>query len=57
MLTLGATFSKTANWTSHVVSDGLLITGQNPHSSGPAAETLMAAVKQKAQSTITAKAS
>jgi putative intracellular protease/amidase len=57
MLTLGATFSKKANWASHVVSDGLLITGQNPHSSGPAAKALMAAVKKKAQSTITAKAS
>jgi putative intracellular protease/amidase len=42
MLRLGAVFSKTANWTPHVVSDGLLITGQNPHSSGPAAMTLMA---------------
>ena len=34
MLKLGAVFSKTANWGVHVVSDGLLITGQNPHSSG-----------------------
>jgi putative intracellular protease/amidase len=42
MLNLGAVFSKAANWTPHVVSDGLLITGQNPHSSGPAARTLMA---------------
>ncbi len=48
MLKLGATFSKKANWVPHVVSDGLLITGQNPHSSGPAAETLLAAVKRKA---------
>ena len=48
MLKLGAVFSKAANWTPHVVSDGLLITGQNPHSSGPAAATLMAAVMQKA---------
>jgi putative intracellular protease/amidase len=47
MLKLGAVFSKTANWTPHVVQDGLLITGQNPHSSGPAAEALMAAVKRK----------
>ena len=47
MLKLGAVFSKVANWGVHVVSDGLLITGQNPHSSGPAAEALMAAVKQK----------
>jgi len=57
MLKLGAVFSKTANWTSHVVTDGLLITGQNPHSSGPAAKTLMAAVKQKAKSAPTARAS
>jgi putative intracellular protease/amidase len=49
MLKLGAVFSKIANWGVHVVSDGLLITGQNPHSSGPAAKTLLAAVKQKAK--------
>jgi putative intracellular protease/amidase len=47
MLKLGAIFSRRANWASHVVSDGLLITGQNPHSSGPAAKTLMAVVKQR----------
>jgi putative intracellular protease/amidase len=57
MLKLGAIFSKTANWTSHVVTDGLLITGQNPHSSGPAARTLMAAVQQKAKPAATARAS
>jgi putative intracellular protease/amidase len=44
MLRLGAVFSKVADWGVHVVSDGLLITGQNPASSGPAAKTLMAAV-------------
>ena len=49
MLKLGAVFSKMANWGVHVVSDGLLITGQNPHSSGPAAKTLMAALKQTAK--------
>ncbi|MBR1174538.1 type 1 glutamine amidotransferase domain-containing protein [Bradyrhizobium sp. KB893862 SZCCT0404] len=47
MLRLGATFSKKANWVPHVVSDGLLITGQNPHSSGPAAQALLAALKGK----------
>jgi putative intracellular protease/amidase len=57
MLRLGAIFSKTANWTSHVVSDGLLITGQNPHSSGPAANALMAAVKQRAKPAGVARAS
>jgi putative intracellular protease/amidase len=47
MMKLGAVFSKKANWQVHVVSDGLLITGQNPHSSGPAAKTLLAALNQK----------
>ena len=56
-LKLGAIFSKKANWAPHVVKDGLLITGQNPSSSGPAAEALMAEVKQKAQPTATARAS
>jgi putative intracellular protease/amidase len=57
MLKLGAVFSKVADWGVHVVSDGLLITGQNPASSGPAAKTLMAAVKQKARPAPTARAS
>jgi len=48
MLKLGAIFSKKANWAPHVVSDGPLITGQNPHSSGPAANTLLASVKERA---------
>ncbi|MCP1743621.1 putative intracellular protease/amidase [Bradyrhizobium barranii subsp. barranii] len=50
MLKLGAVFSKTANWGVHVVSAGQLITGQNPHSSGPAAQTLLAALARKAKS-------
>ena len=41
MMNLGATFSKVKNWGVHVVPDGLLITGQNPASSGPAAAELM----------------
>lgn len=57
MLRLGAVFSKTANWGVHVVRDGLLITGQNPHSSGPAAQTLMAKLKENANLKITARAS
>jgi hypothetical protein len=55
MLKLGAIFSKKANWEVHVVSNGLLITGQNPHSSGPAAKTLIVAVKQKARPIATAR--
>jgi putative intracellular protease/amidase len=57
MLKLGAVFSKVVNWGVHVVSDGLLITGQNPASSGPAAKRLMTAVKQKATPAATARAS
>jgi putative intracellular protease/amidase len=41
MLRLGAVFSKVANWGVHVVSSGLLTTGQNPASSGPAAKVLL----------------
>ncbi len=37
----GGHYSKGADWQSHVVTDGLLITGQNPASSGPAAQALL----------------
>ena len=48
MLRLGAIFSKRVDWAPHVVTDGLLITGQNPHSSGPAAKTLLAKLRAMA---------
>lgn len=38
---LGGNFSKAADWAPHVVEDGLIITGQNPASSGPAADALI----------------
>ncbi|KPI32866.1 ThiJ/PfpI domain-containing protein, partial [Actinobacteria bacterium OV320] len=38
---LGGDYSKTADWQPYVVQDDLLITGQNPASSGPAAEALI----------------
>jgi putative intracellular protease/amidase len=41
LLSLGATYSKVKNWGVHTVEDGLLITGQNPASSGPAAKVLI----------------
>ena len=41
LLGLDATYSKVKNWGVHVVTDGLLITGQNPASSGPAAKVLI----------------
>jgi putative intracellular protease/amidase len=49
MLRLGAVFSKKANWRVHVVTDGLLVTGQNPASSGPAAKALVALLEQRAE--------
>lgn len=37
----GGDYSKAGDWESYVVSDGLLITGQNPASSGPTAKLLL----------------
>ena len=37
----GGKYSKADDWQAHVVTDGLLITGQNPASSGPAAQALL----------------
>jgi putative intracellular protease/amidase len=37
----GGRYSKVEDWAPHVVVDGLLITGQNPASSGPAALRLL----------------
>lgn len=38
----GGRYSSTADWGLNVVIDGLLVTGQNPASSGPAAQALVA---------------
>lgn len=43
----GGQYSKGADWQSHVVTDGLLITGQNPASSEAGAKALLAAIKAK----------
>ena len=43
----GGIFSKTKDWRVHVVTDGLLITGQNPASSGPAAKVLLEALSKE----------
>ncbi|MCG2592365.1 type 1 glutamine amidotransferase domain-containing protein [Ramlibacter sp. XY19] len=37
----GGNYSKGADWQSHVVTDGLLVTGQNPASSAAAAKALL----------------
>jgi putative intracellular protease/amidase len=39
---LGGHYSKGADWAPYVVEDGLLLTGQNPASSAPAADALIA---------------
>ena len=45
--TQGGHYSKAADWQVHVVSDGLLITGQNPASSGPAALALLERLRER----------
>jgi len=40
----GGLYSKGADWAPHVLTDGLLVTGQNPASSRPAAEALLALI-------------
>ncbi|MGG6896677.1 MULTISPECIES: type 1 glutamine amidotransferase domain-containing protein [Rhizobium] len=47
LLSLGAIFSKVKDWGVHTVVDGRLITGQNPASSGPAAELLIEALRKQ----------
>ena len=46
----GGHYSKAADWQPHVVVDGLLVTGQNPASSEPAAKALLAQLAQGATS-------
>lgn len=43
----GAIYSKKEDWASYVVKDGLLITGQNPASSGEVAKQLLNLLKNK----------
>ena len=52
MMRLGAVFSKVEDWGVHVVVDGLLLTGQNPASSGPAAVELMKLVMVNRRQTV-----
>ncbi|MCP2044157.1 type 1 glutamine amidotransferase domain-containing protein [Pontibacter sp. HSC-36F09] len=44
---LGGIYSKADDWQPYVVTDGLLITGQNPASSEPAAEALLKMLKKE----------
>ncbi|MBC7827605.1 MAG: type 1 glutamine amidotransferase domain-containing protein [Chitinophagaceae bacterium] len=45
----GGVYSKKADWASYVVTDGTLITGQNPASSEAAAEELLVLLENKLQ--------
>jgi putative intracellular protease/amidase len=45
----GGIFSKAGDWQPYVLTDGLLITGQNPASSGPAAKALIEMLNRKAK--------
>lgn len=47
LVTLGADYSKGADWESYVVRDGILITGQNPNSSAAAATELLELVGER----------
>jgi putative intracellular protease/amidase len=47
---LGAHYSKAADWAAHTEQDGLLITGQNPASSGAVAKLLMKMLAGKKES-------
>jgi putative intracellular protease/amidase len=49
LLGLGATYSKVRNWGIHTIRDDLLITGQNPASSGAAAKLLMETLNKTAK--------
>lgn len=46
----GGNYSKGADWQSYVLTDGLLITGQNPASSAAAAEALIQVLESSAAS-------
>jgi putative intracellular protease/amidase len=46
---LGGKFSKTADWQPYVLTDGLLVTGQNPASSGPGAKALLSLMREIAK--------
>ncbi|WP_405675481.1 type 1 glutamine amidotransferase domain-containing protein [Streptomyces sp. NBC_01511] len=43
---LGGDYSKAGDWEPYVLTDGLLVTGQNPASSAPAADALLTLVTQ-----------
>ena len=49
LIAAGGQYSKAPDWQAHVVTDGLLVTGQNPASSGPAAQALLSLLRESAK--------
>jgi putative intracellular protease/amidase len=49
LVRLGGDYSKGDDWAPYVLRDGLLVTGQNPASSGPAADALIELVAKVAK--------
>ncbi|MES2718721.1 MAG: type 1 glutamine amidotransferase domain-containing protein [Pseudomonadota bacterium] len=47
LVELGGRYSGVPNWQPHVLTDGQLITGQNPASSAPAAHALLARIQSR----------
>jgi putative intracellular protease/amidase len=47
LLARGARYTKVADYGVNVVADGLLVTGQNPASSGPAADLLVKTITNR----------
>jgi len=47
LIAKGGVYSNGADWSAYVLTDGLLVTGQNPASSRPAAEALLAVLAKK----------
>jgi putative intracellular protease/amidase len=43
----GARYSKLADWQPYIVTDGVLITGQNPASAAPAAQALLTMLRER----------
>jgi putative intracellular protease/amidase len=46
LIAAGGQYSKAPDWQVHVMTDGQLVTGQNPASSGPAAQALLALLRE-----------
>jgi putative intracellular protease/amidase len=56
LVRLGGDYSKGDDWAPYVLRDGLLITGQNPASSGPTADALISYVTEAAGTAATGQA-